>query len=412
MIAREHRWPAVEWLLIALLGAALAVWLSEPEHTDQPDYTYYYHPAGALLMHGQSPYGFITQWGDTSPMPPWFTLLIGPLSLLPCDAATWCWLGLNLGMIVAIVLLAARLCGVRPGARRTLLCALALALWGPGSTHLFLGQSTLLVTLAAAGALLAAERGRLWLAGLLMVVAASKPHLVFLLGLGLTIHGWRTRRSLAVPGGFVLGLGAALLVCLAFNTAWVGDLRDKPPGVYDYWGITVNLRTLLAFAFGQSAVVDACFWAVFAAGSGLLLRLWAQSDRSPAELGALTLAATLLLTPYAQPHDHVLLIPALFLLAARACAQAQPRRRALLLTALVLAAWAAGSLDHGLLELLESSFVWPRLESLVGERAMDTIWHAVKDDTRFIVMLLPAVVVLVLVRFWKAHIPPTPSLTA
>lgn len=412
MIAREHRWPAVEWLLIALLGWWLFSWLSEPEHVVQPDYAYYYHPSGNLLMHGKSPYGFITKWGDTSPMPPWFALLVGPLSLLPRAAATWCWLVLNLGMIVAIVMLAARLCGVQPGARRTLLAALALALWGPGSTHLFLGQSTLLVTMSAVGALLAAERGRLWLAGLLMVVAASKPHLVFLLGLGLTIHAWRTRRSLAVPGGFVLGLGAALLACLAFNTDWVGDLRNKPPGVYDYWGITVNLRTLMGFAFGHNAVVDACFWTVFAVGSALLLRLWAKSDRPLAELGALTLATTLVLTPYAQPHDHVLLIPALILLASRAAAPPLPGRRVRLLAALVLAAWTTGSLDHWLLELLESEFVWPRLEAAVGEQAIDTIWHAVRDDTRFICMLLPAGVLLVLLRFWKKPAAPAASVTA
>ncbi len=412
MIAREHRWPAVEWLLIGLLGAALAVWLSEPDHVVQPDYAYYYYPSGALLLHGQSPYGFITKWGDTSPMPPWFALLVGPLSLLPRHAATWCWLVLNFGMIAAIVVLAARLCGAQPGVRRTLLAALALALWGPGSTHLFLGQSTLLVTLAAVGALLAAERGRLWLAGLLMVVAASKPHLVFLLGLGLTLHGWRTRRSLAVPGGFVLGLGSALLVCLAFNTAWVGHLLHKPPGVYDYWGITVNLRTLLGAVFGHHAVVDVCFWAIFAVGCGLLLRLWAQSDRPLAELGALTFAATLLLTPYAQPHDHVLLIPALILLAVRADAQALPGRRVRLLAALVLAAWATGSLDHGLLSLVESKFVWPWLEPRLGEETMDTIWHFVRDDTRFICMLLPAGVVLVLVRFWKTHATPAAAPTA
>ena len=395
----------MEWLLVALLGAALARWLSVPEHVAQPDYAYYYHPAGALLMHGQSPYGFVTKWGDTNPMPPWFTLLVGPLSLLPRQPAAWCWLALNLGMIVAIVSMAARLCGAQPGARRTLLAALALALWGPVSTHLFLGQSTLLVTTAAVGALHAAERGRLWLAGGLMVVAAAKPHLVFLLGLGLAIHGWRSRRSLAVPAAFALGLGAALLACLAFNTAWVGDLLHKPPGVYDYWGITVNLRTLLAFCFGHNAVADAFFWSAFAVGSGLLLRLWAKSDRPLAELGAMTFAATLLLTPYAQPHDYVLLMPALFLLAMRACAQAQPRRRARLLTALVLAAWAAGSLDHWLLELLETGRVWEWLSPLVGERAMNTIWHAVRDDTRFICMLLPAGVVLVLLRFWKGRAP-------
>ena len=226
-------------------------------------------------------------------------------------------------------------------------------------------------------------------------------NLVFLLGLGLAIHGWRTRRSLAVPGGFLLGLSAALLACLAFNTTWVGHLLHKPLGVYDYWGITVNLRTLMGFVFGHNTVVDACFWTVFAVGSGLLLRLWAKSDRPLVELGALTLAATLLLTPYAQQHDHVLLIPALILLATRVCAQAPPGRRTWLFAALVLAAWVSGSLDVWLLEMMESSFVWGRLEPLVGRPAMNTMWHAAGNDTRFICMLLPAGVVFVLVRFWQ-----------
>ncbi len=400
---RDLRVPVAEWLLIALLGAVLAGWLSEPENVRQPDYVYYYHPAGALLMNAQSPYGFTTKWGDTNPMPPWFTLLIAPLSLLPREPAAWCWLALNVGMIVAIVVMAVRLCGAHPGVRRTLLCTLALSLWGPVSTHLFLGQSSLLVTMAAVGALLAADRGRLWQAGLLMVVAASKPQLVFLLGLGLTIYAWRSRRSLAVPAGFAIGLGSALLVCLAITTAWVGDLLHKPPGVYDYWGITVNLRTLLAYLFGHNAISDALFWIAFTVGSGLLLRLWAKSDRPLAELGALTFAATLLLTPYAQPHDYVLLIPALLLLAVRADEQVRPSRRALLLTVLMLATWTAGALGNGLLELLETGFVWTWLEPLVGEKSMDTLWNGLRNDARFIHLLLPAGILLVLLRFWKGR---------
>lgn len=412
MNSRSHPVAAAEWLVIVLLATLLVRWLCEPENVRQPDYVYYYHPAGAQLIHGLNPYGFITKWGDTNPMPPWFTLLIAPLSLLPRKPAAWCWLTLNFAMLAGIVAMAARLSAVKVGARRTLLTALALSLWQPVSTHLFLGQSTLLVTIAAMGALLAAERGRLALTGVLMVAAASKPHLVFLLGLGLTIFGWRTRRSLAVAGGFAAGLSVALLACLAFNTTWVGDLLHKPPGVYDYWGITVNLRTLLAFFLGRNDLAEALYWIVFALGCALVLRLWAKSDRPLAELGAVTLAATLLLTPYAQPHDYVLLTPSVILLAARACAQ-PPQRRALLLTAVVFGAWGVGALHHGLLELLESSFVWPRLESLIGEKAMNTIWHGIKDDARFVLMLLPAGILLVLLRIWKkreATTPPEPAL--
>lgn len=401
-----HRVAVAEWMVIALLAALLADWVCEPENVRQPDYVYYYHPAGVQLLQGLSPYGFITKWGDTNPMPPWFTLLIAPLSLLPRKPAAWSWLAFNLGMVAGIIVLAARLFAAQPGVRRILLAVLALSLWRPTSTHLSLGQSTLLVTIAAVGALLAAERGRLWLAGVLMVAASSKPHLVFLLGLGLTIFGWRRQRSLGVAGGFAIALCTALLACLAVNTAWVGDLLHRPPGVYDYWGITVNLRTLLALPFGPHPVADALYWIVFAVGSALVLRLWAKSDRPLAELGAMTLAATLLLTPYAQPHDYVLLIPGVFLLAMRACSQ-PPTRRALLLTALVLGFWAAGSLHKGLLTLLESRFVWPRLESLVGEKAMDTIWHGIKGDARFILMLLPTAILLVLFRHWKRRDPMT-----
>ena len=104
------------------------------------------------------------------------------------------------------------------------------------------------------------------------------------------------------------------------------------------------------------------------------------------------------------------LIPSVLLLATRACAQPPPRR-AMLLTAVVFGAWAVGSLHHGLLELLESSFIWPRLESLIGEKAMNTIWHGIKDDARFVLMLLPAGILLVLLRIWKrraATAPPDP----
>ena len=403
---RLHWIPATEWLLIVLLAVALAIPFSTPEnplHLRQADYVYYYYPAGERLMHGQSPYGFNTKWGDTNPMPPWFTLLIAPLSLLPQTSAAWCWLALNLGMLVGIVVLATRLSGTHPGVRRTLLAAAALSFWRPVSSHLFLGQSAILVTLAATGALFAADRGRLWLAGILMVASSSKPHLAFLLGLGLTIFGWRTRRSLAVPFGFAIALGAALLTCLAITTAWVGDLIHKPPGVYDYWGITLNLRALLGLAFDQNPLSEILYWIIFAAGIGLVLRLWAKADRPLAELGALTLAATLLLTPYAQSHDYVLLIPALVLLAARACAQPPPRRRAWLLAALVLACWILGSLHKWLLTLVETGFVWKRLEPRLGEAAMDTLWQWLKHSARFFQMLMPAGIVFVLIHSWKTR---------
>src|SRR4051812_22436939 len=113
--ARALAWG--EWLLIVLLGIRLVHWLSLPEHTQQSDFRIFY-AAASRLIHGLSPYGFAVRPGMFFVQPPWFALLLGPLALLPLDWARACWMTMNLGFLVSIVFMAARLVNVALGLRR------------------------------------------------------------------------------------------------------------------------------------------------------------------------------------------------------------------------------------------------------------------------------------------------------
>ena len=180
-----------EWIVIGLLTWRLVNWLTTPENREQADFVHFFYVAGRRLALGLSPYDFVSEWGDSFNNPPWLALLVAPLSLLSPESAANCWLTINLALIAAAVVLAQRLCHVHAGLRRTMILFLVMTWWQPVEAHLSLGQSSLLVAASAFGAISAVERQRPWGAAWLLLIAAIKPQLVFLLAPGLCLWEWR-----------------------------------------------------------------------------------------------------------------------------------------------------------------------------------------------------------------------------
>src|SRR5687768_3220560 len=137
-----------EWLAVSAMAGLVAGWLRDPDYRPfQTDYLEYFYPAGWYMLHGMSPYTFVTPDGQYGFMfPPWLALVLAPYAILPPDPAATCWLATNMLLVGASVALAARVCRVRLGVRRTLLITLVLLLWQPTQMHLDYGSSTLLVT--------------------------------------------------------------------------------------------------------------------------------------------------------------------------------------------------------------------------------------------------------------------------
>ena len=395
-----------EWAVLGLLAARLASWIADlDQRLNQADFQFFFYEAGRRLVRGLSPYGFETHWGDSFVSPPWFALIVSPLSLLPYESAAAIWLVINFALLATTILLAAHLGDVRPDPRRVSIAFLAFALWRPTELHLDLGQNSLLVAASTLGAILVAKRGYPWLAGLLLVVAATKPQLVFLVGPGLTLWSWRFQRSVGVPLGFIVGVVATSLACLVLTPAWVADLLGPRPSPYDYWGLTLNTRTLLAAPYGPNPVSEALYLAILALGSGAVLVLWARTSRSLADVAGLTLAATLLLTPYAQLHDYVLLVFPLLLLGVRIGRQPTPSRWARL-AALVVGTWTLVAVNHWINEWIEHEWVWHWLEERIGAAQVEYVWSQSEYGWRFVAMLLPLAIVVLFNRDRSLPAPP------
>lgn len=380
-----------EWLVLGVLTWRLIAWIAVPERRpDQPDFVHYFYVAGWRLARGLSPYGFVSRWGDSFYNPPWFALLLVPFSFLSVEPASLCWLALSLGLLVVSVALAQRLCDLRLGFRRIAILSLALTWWRPVSEHLALGQSSLIVSVCMLVALLALRRGHPRLAGLTLVMAASKPQLLFLLGPGMTIWEWRRHRSFGVLAGFTIGVAAALLTCLAITPAWVNDLLKPPP---ESLGAHVNTRTLLVTAFGRTLAIEALYIGVFLLGSAATWLCWAKSEAQLVYLTCLTIPATLVLTPYAQLHDYVVLVLPLMLIAATVRAVPVswwvPAHVALV-------SWVVVSIDFWLHRWIERDGVRIWLQSRLGEQHVAWLWEQSQWNWRFIAMLLPLGIVVCL----------------
>ena len=380
-----------EWLVLGLLTWRLVAWIAVPEHrTHQSDFVVFY-VAASRFAHGLSPYGFVLKSGDFFYNPPWFALLLIPFSFLSVETASFCWLALSLGLLVVSVTLAQRLCDLRLGFRRLAILCVALTWWRPVSEHLALGQSSLIVSVCTLAAILAVRRGHSWLGGLTLVIAASKPQLLFLLGLGMTIWEWRRHRSFGVLAGFTIGTAAALLICLAITPAWVHDMLPRPQDV----GAHVNTRTLLQTAFGRKLPIEAVYISIVLLGSAATLVYWARSEAQLVYLACLTIPATLLLTPYAQLHDYVILVFPLMLIAAKSSAGAVSWWVAV---HVVLPSWVVVSLDVWFHRWIDQEGLSIWLQSRLGQQRVAWLSEQSQWNWRFVAMLLPLGIVVWLLR--------------
>ncbi len=143
---------------------------------------------------------------------------------------------------------------------------------------------------------------------------------------------------LLAPGAVVLFAlaGAGALVAPASYAA----LAAGAPRPWNYWGSNVSLPALLGTFIGREPWVFALYAVGAGLGTALVASRWARTPL--ADVAALTAAATLLLTPYAYPHDAVLLqLPLLWLIAwATRRPWPAPRQAAALGLAGVLGVWA------------------------------------------------------------------------
>jgi len=191
---------------------------------------------------------------------------------------------------------------------------------------ILLGQPDAVLLLALVLALWTLERDHVWssgLSGLLLTVGLIKPQLIAGPIVLLAVLAWRRGRLAPYAGG-VLG-GAALFLALSLIVAgpavvggWAGELAGFGASTV-YTQVDISSLTTLYVGWaphGLSLILSALALMGWVA---LCAYTWQRGGTSEAPRWWLSvgLVGWLLVTPYAHPHDDILLLPAVWLLLGR-----------------------------------------------------------------------------------------------
>jgi hypothetical protein len=217
----------------------------------------------------------------------------------------------------------------------------------PALEGVYAGQLGLLVAFLLSASLLAIQRHRFLLAGILMALTTIKPQMTVLAILYLLLwsaHQWRTRRRFCI--GFfstvILLVGASLAVLPHWIQSWTHTLL-----AYRHYTTPPLVTEVLTSPLGPRWSGPATF--VLTAASVLIAMILCWRNRAAA-FGSFTfwITLTLLLTittitilPGQAVYDHLILLPAVLLLALDRgkLRDAGPVPRALLLTGGLLLFW-------------------------------------------------------------------------
>ena len=243
--------------------------------------------------------------------PPYYTLLIAPLGALSYRQAYLAMAAFNVLLAIVLVVLLVRTSLTIHG-RAAIVATIMVAGFFPLFVTLLQGQSDLVVLVPLAAAYVAWSRGRHGWAGIFSALALAKPQLLLLIPvLFLARRAWR---ALAGFAGIVAALGLISVIGFGFN-AIVNYL-----GEVGAWAIGANLHAGGELVFKPAfyslrGILDALSGGGKGVGFailGLLLAFVALSlswrpDKPRLDF-ALTVAASLALSPYQNLHDLALLI--------------------------------------------------------------------------------------------------------
>jgi Glycosyltransferase family 87 len=237
--------------------------------------------------------------------PPQFALLFQPWLALPAEIVGWAWLATGATALGITAVAAFRHVGLPVGAVWPTLAAALLLLWPANAYGLELGQNSvvvaLLLTLAGATAS-AASAG-----ALLAFAAVMKPHLTIILLAGLALAQPTRARGTRLLAMFFLVSCGLLAMTVLYSRRWIDVLLTNPPESWNYWGSTVGLNLFLVAALDDGAAATLAYGVItITLVTGLTVWVLTSRPSAPRLLAAL-LPAALLLTPYAYPHDYVIL---------------------------------------------------------------------------------------------------------
>jgi Glycosyltransferase family 87 len=241
--------------------------------------------------------------------------LLAPTIGLPFPVVQTGFRWLLVILTVATVFLWLRVLRWRPGIAVTgILIVLTIGSY-QAMQGIMLQQLTLVVSGLLAGCAAMLVGGNFVLAGLLLALATIKPQLALPTAawLGLwAASDWRRRQ------GFLWSFGVATVILLAASeyilAGWIGQFRDAVAAYRQYTGGAGSLLDVLTTPVVGKIIAALAILAV--AIAGWRFRRASHESDAFSIIMALVLAVTLVIVPTFAPYNQVLLLPAVFLIAA------------------------------------------------------------------------------------------------
>ncbi len=252
-------WLALVVFLVVVVGTRV-LWgmLNYPDAYPIWDFVEYW-AAGCLNLDGLNPYDpdlvlqreqaedpGITQavmmWN-----PPWTLTYVMPYSLLPRRPAQLIWFFVHVGVVAASVSWLWRVVG---GETRYWWVPLVISLsFVPTFIVLLIGQISVLLLLGGVGLIACLKDERPFLAGVMTIFLAIKPHLFLLVWLCLGVWIVAQRQWRVLWGGITVGV-VTTLIPMIWNPLvlqqYYEELVQRPPSQW----MTPTLGTLLRLIFG------------------------------------------------------------------------------------------------------------------------------------------------------------------
>ena len=319
-----------------------------------------YWAATKLLLHGGNPYSpselLATQqalgWSHAEPLmmwnPPWAFCFTLPFGLFDYPTAQFAWFLSHTLMIFVGAKLLWKTYGGSP--QKSRYAGLSVLSFAPTYFALLLGQIGPLILLGLI-AHLASVRKKVWrLAGASLILAAIKPHLLYLVWLALLL--WMAKkRQWKVAVGFILAgmIAAGLPLLLQRDVYWqYFELLKSGAVIRPLKWATPSLGTAIAEFL---AIPDAWIrWLPSVGGAVWFLWYWSRQAETWDWLTELPLLllVSVATTSFGWTFDHVVLVPAVIQAAVWTSHSADWGRRAILI---------GGHISLGVILLISKVFV-------------------------------------------------------
>jgi len=353
-------------ILFGLLALAIVGALTYPPLAARGDFVEQW-AAARIVIEGHHPYEPAT-WRDDaarlagrasdSPVfiyPPYVALALTPLALLPREFAATLWVVASVA-IAAFALRALLLTFPPAHPLASAGYGIAVVASGPALLALAQGQWDFLLLAAVCACAVTLARGRAPTIGAAALL--FKPQLApfILLAIAASTHGPQRRRFVGAVG---IALALIAMTVVALPSWWSSWYR----GAIGFSGAlpirTTTLATTFETLLGAAGAVGAVIVVLVAVGVALSFRAG-----TPAHL-AIWLATAVLVAPYVQAYDHLLLLAPLAV--AAAVAGRRSRRTAWMLA-------SAGLIVLVVLATLSAGLTTARGRDVIGAFVPLAIW--------------------------------------